>query len=680
MKLIRWFFIGAFTLISLLTLPAMGVAQDTGNSSPGTASAPLPINRVSMFTSGVGYFQHGGSVTGDEEITLNFSRDDINDILKSLVIQDFGGGTVETVTYPSQDPLSRILESFSLDISDSPPLIQILNRTRGEEVVIEGTGTVTGKILSIEFRTLPTEKGSRQRAFLNLLTDRGIVQRSIEDVRSISFTDHQLQEELESALKVIAENRQEDRKSVVIRFSGEGERQVRIGYIRQVPVWKTSYRIVIGENEEEAQLQGWSIIENTGEFDWRGVRLSLVSELPVSFIMDLYSPVYTSRPELAPPAAPTVSPQVYERDRAPEPEMYSEPSMKSERMESAAADSGYGYFAETEEEDSLDLESTGVESAALPGTGAVYTIAEPVTIPRRSAAMVPIITGPVETAKVLIYDSSVLSNRPLKGIRFTNTTGRQLPAGPVTVFEGSTYSGDALLPELVPGEERLASYAVDLTTAVEASSDSDPEDITSIKITGGYLRITYKQMERTEYRISRTTESGAELLILHPKRYGWELASDVEPASETSGAYRFSLELSADTDIEFTVPLIRITRNEISLLNIREDQILYYLSQQTIDDETSAELERVKELKDILTEKESARRKLQEELSAIFRDQERIRKNLQAIDSSSDLYRRYLAALTEQEDRIEQLEKNLEDAERDEETARKALKDYIDSI
>lgn len=680
MKLIRWVFTSAFTLLSLFTLPAMGVAQDTDSGSPGTASAPLPIERVSMFTSGVGYFQHSGSVTGDEEITLTFSREDINDILKSLVIQDFGGGSVETVTYPSQDPLSRILESFSLDISDSPPLSQILNRTRGEEVIIEGTGTVTGKILSIETRELPAETGSRQTAFLNLLTERGIVQRSLDDIRSITFTDPQLQNELESALKVIAENRQEDRKSVVIRFSGEGQRQVRIAYIRQVPVWKTSYRIVLGDIGKEAQLQGWSIIENTGEFDWRDVQLSLVSELPVSFVMDLYSPVYTSRPELAPPSAPTVSPQVYERDRAFVPGMYSEPSMKSERMGGAAEDSGYSLYEDAEAEESLELASTGVESAALPGTGAVYTIAEPVTIPRRSAAMVPIVAGTVQTDKVLIYDSSVLSKRPLKGIRFTNTTGRQLPAGPVTVFEGSTYSGDALLPELVPGEERLASYAVDLHTVIEESSDSEPEDIISIKVTGGYLRITYKQTARTEYRISRTAESGAELLILHPKQYGWELASDIEPISETSGAYRFSLKVPSKADMEFTVPRIRTTRNEISLLNIREDQIIFYLSQQMIDEETAAELRRVKELKEELTVKESARRKIQGEISAIFRDQERIRKNLQAIDSSSDLYRRYLQTLTEQEDRIEELEEELESAVQAEEAARKALLEYIDSI
>jgi len=683
-KAAQFILAGAFALFSLFSLSAMGVAQEsTGNGGNNGEPSPLPITRVSMFTSGVGYFQHDGTVSGTEEITLTFSRKDINDVLKSLVIQDFDGGLVETVSYPSQDPLSRILNSFSLDLSDNPSLAEILGRTRGEEVIILGPAAVRGTILSIEYRDMAGENGTRKAAFINLMTAEGIEQRSIEEIRSITFTDGELQEEIDAALSVIAEHRQEDRKSVTLRFSGQGNRRVRVGYIREVPVWKTSYRIVLDENgTEEAQIQGWSIIENTGELDWRDVTLQLVSEMPVSFVMDLYSPVYTSRPVITPPAGVSAAPREYGRAMPPAAESYREPAFKSEGLGSGLAEDAADSFTlreQAEEAPGLNL-SSGVESAALPGTGSVYTIATPVSISRRSAAMVPIVSGTIGTEEISIYDQSALPDRPLKGVRILNSTGLQLPAGPVTLFEGANYAGDALLPELLPDEERYASYAVDLATGIYVTSDTYPEKTVSIKITGGFLTIERMQRLETRYRINRIAADPAELIILHPKRSGWNLEPGIEPLSETGESYRFSIRIQPDDPVEFSVPLKRTTGREIALINLGEDQIGYYLSQPKLDDKTEEELQRLRELKHDLSEKEAARREIEEELSSIYRDQERIRKNIQAIDSTSNLYRRYLETLTEQEDKIEELENRLKSARSAEESARTALRDYIDSL
>jgi hypothetical protein len=683
-KAAQFILAGAFALFSLFSLSAMGVAQEsTGNGGNNGEPSPLPITRVSMFTSGVGYFQHDGTVSGTEEITLTFSRKDINDVLKSLVIQDFDGGLVETVSYPSQDPLSRILNSFSLDLSDNPSLAEILGRTRGEEVIILGPAAVRGTILSIEYRDMAGENGTRKAAFINLMTAEGIEQRSIEEIRSITFTDGELQEEIDAALSVIAEHRQEDRKSVTLRFSGQGNRRVRVGYIREVPVWKTSYRIVLDENgTEDAQIQGWSIIENTGELDWRDVTLQLVSEMPVSFVMDLYSPVYTSRPVITPPAGVSAAPREYGRAMPPAAESYREPAFKSEGLGSGLAEDAADSFTlreQAEEAPGLNL-SSGVESAALPGTGSVYTIATPVSISRRSAAMVPIVSGTIGTEEISIYDQSALPDRPLKGVRILNSTGLQLPAGPVTLFEGANYAGDALLPELLPDEERYASYAVDLATGIYVTSDTYPEKTVSIKITGGFLTIERMQRLETRYRINRIAADPAELIILHPKRSGWNLEPGIEPLSETGESYRFSIRIQPDDPVEFSVPLKRTTGREIALINLGEDQIGYYLSQPKLDDKTEEELQRLRELKHDLSEKEAARREIEEELSSIYRDQERIRKNIQAIDSTSNLYRRYLETLTEQEDKIEELENRLKSARSAEESARTALRDYIDSL
>ena len=58
-------------------------------------------------------------------------------------------------------------------------------------------------------------------------------------------------------------------------------------------MWKTSYRLILAE---KPALQGWAIVENQTDNDWTDVQLSLVSGRPISFIQDLYQPLYIPRP------------------------------------------------------------------------------------------------------------------------------------------------------------------------------------------------------------------------------------------------------------------------------------------------------------------------------------------------------------------------------------------------
>jgi len=74
------------------TLSAKGQREvnSEGKSASG-ASQELPISRVVLFTSGVGYFQREGVVEGNTELALYFKTKDVNDLLKSLIVQDLDG-------------------------------------------------------------------------------------------------------------------------------------------------------------------------------------------------------------------------------------------------------------------------------------------------------------------------------------------------------------------------------------------------------------------------------------------------------------------------------------------------------------------------------------------------------------------------------------------------------------
>src|SRR5215831_18897946 len=298
-----------YFLAATLVVPALAAAQ-----TPRAANTDVPVTKVLLFSSGVGYFEHAGSVHGNSATELRFKTSQINDILKSLVLQDQDGGRVGVITYPSQDPLAKTLKSFQVDITRNPSLADLLNQLRGARVTIAAqTEHVSGTILGVERRQKAPERGEEpvEVPVLNLLTGASIRSIELPSIASLTLDDPQLQDELTKALTALVQARDQDKKPVTINFQGAGDRHVRIGYVVETPVWKTSYRLLLGE-KTAAYLQGWAMVENQTEADWNSVSLSLVSGRPVSFTMDLYRPLYATRPVVRPELYAGLTPQTYD--------------------------------------------------------------------------------------------------------------------------------------------------------------------------------------------------------------------------------------------------------------------------------------------------------------------------------------------------------------------------------
>src|SRR4051812_2266729 len=127
-------------------------ADEAPATQPAGKQADVPVKAVVLFSSGVGYFEHYGTVTGNGSTELRFKTQQINDILKSLVLQDMDGGKVSTVTYPSQDPIAKTLRSFQVDITNNPPLADLLNQLRGAQLTVTKIDAtkITGTVLGVE--------------------------------------------------------------------------------------------------------------------------------------------------------------------------------------------------------------------------------------------------------------------------------------------------------------------------------------------------------------------------------------------------------------------------------------------------------------------------------------------------------------------------------------------------
>jgi hypothetical protein len=299
----------------------------------------LPVQRVVLYKNGVGYFEHSARVRGKQELNIDFTTSQLNDVLKSLTVVDLGDGRISSVRYNSIAPLSERLKALRLPFGDQVDRDDFLVALRGARVEVHsGSSTATGKILSVDPVKKPTAKGDLvDSTEFSIITDSGEMR--IFDLgpgTTVRLADHELNEEVNRYLGLISSSRSRDLRRMTISASGTGEREVFVSYISEVPVWKSTYRIILPvkangkENEKENEkaatqphLQGWAIVDNTIGEDWKDVRLSLVAGAPQSFIQEISQPFYTRRPVIALPQSVQLTPQTHEatleEDKAPPP-------------------------------------------------------------------------------------------------------------------------------------------------------------------------------------------------------------------------------------------------------------------------------------------------------------------------------------------------------------------------
>ena len=283
----------------------------------------LPITRVVMFNSGVGYFSRSGEVDGDARVDLTFQETDINDLIKSMVLEDFGGGRVAAVSYDGREPIARTLASFSINLHGETTFAGILQQARGERVEVTTNSTaqnqpgkVTGAIVGIESQAAPgrLNEPAVPVAVLNLWCAEGLRAVKLTEVQQLRFLNPVIESEFRRALEVLALNHDAAKKAVSLHFAGDGKRRVQVGYVVEAPIWKTSYRLVLDAQGKGGKpyLQGWAIVENPTDEDWTGVRMALISGRPISFKMDLYNPLYVPRPTVEPELFASLRPPTYD--------------------------------------------------------------------------------------------------------------------------------------------------------------------------------------------------------------------------------------------------------------------------------------------------------------------------------------------------------------------------------
>lgn len=310
----RRFLITCFVAAPVMVSTQAPATPQTERPAVESPAAPaLPVRRVVLYKAGVGYFEHLGTVRNRQDVTVRFTSAQLNDVLNSLTVLDLGRGQITGISYNSTAPIEQRLGALRLPLGESTTQVQMLNSLRGARVEVTSAGAaIDGRLLSVEQR-------ARQRGEDTIVTDTIAVITDGGDVRSfelspsthVRIVERDLRQEVGRYLDLVGSTREQDVRNMVISTSGAGDRQLFVSYVSEVPIWKSTYRLVLSAKGKPL-LQGWAVVDNTIGEDWRNVELSLVAGAPQSFIQNISQPYYGRRAVVPMPSTVLAAPQTHQ--------------------------------------------------------------------------------------------------------------------------------------------------------------------------------------------------------------------------------------------------------------------------------------------------------------------------------------------------------------------------------
>nr|WP_252722494.1 DUF4139 domain-containing protein [Treponema medium] len=646
-----------FTILSAACI--VGAAADPAKNF---SADDIPLKKVTLYSSGVAHYVHEGTVAGSGNIALLFSPAQINDVLKSLVVMDPGAKSL-AVNYQSEDTLRKTLESLKIDLSAATTLYDILKAQKGAEVELFTPHQIIGKILSVD----KNSSKETDTFFISLAAKDGIHIIAFSDIQSFKFTDKKRNEDLNTALALILDASAKNRKKLDIKIDAQGERKIGLSYVMEAPVWKASYRLDMGT--DKAAFQAWAIIDNSTDLDWKNITLTLTTGRPVGFTQNLYAPYYTYRPEVPLAIAQAAEAETFDSaDRAVE---YAAAMPLAEKRSAMMKKEAYGYtvagYDEAEYDDLQEKnDSAYFENQAEAGNAGemfAFTPSKPVTLERQQSTMIPLTLASLPAEKYSVFSSIPYNERvnPKFCISIENTSGLKLPAGPITVLDGGEYAGDALLEFLPEAEKRLIAYGDDIEVTGSKRADST-RTIETIKMTDGVMTTSYRQVQSTTYLIRNANKKERTVIVEHAKNAGFELTTKQALAETTANKYRFKFKAAGNTGTELKVEETRTYRSSQKIFDMNSNTFISYTTNSEIPDKVRKAFTSIITEKEKVTAAEKALKTLQDRQTEIGKEQDRVRRNLEAVGSESQQGRAFLTKLLKLETELDNLKTDIADA------------------
>ncbi|TXT55052.1 MAG: hypothetical protein BAJALOKI2v1_700017 [Promethearchaeota archaeon] len=644
----------------------------------------LKVEKVIIFKHGVSYFLRSGTLEDSGKFELEFDFDEMNDVLKSLFVLDTSEqGFISSISYETSLDSDQLLKSIMLDIPSENSFSSLIKQIKGAEVSLtigDDIKMIDGTIMGIEYieKTIKEHKIT-EKIIPILKADGKIVKIPFSEISSFEIKNEDLRKDLSFFLNTSISSKKKESKKITINCESGGEKSERtilVNYIHASPVWKTSYRLIMSEEQAKNQkclLSGWAMVENTTNEDWEDIELSLVAGMPVSFIYDFYKPIFIERPVIEPPKTASARPaEIEEKVRADQYKSYVEeaememagapaPSRARKMKEAPAPTMGFGGgLSDDRLMEKLET-STKTTSKDL-GELFEYNISNPVSIKRKQSALVPILTEQIKAKRVLLYDKTKHQKNPHACLEITNDTSLTLESGPSTIIYKDNLAGEAVIPFLNKGDTRLLNYAVELAVLITHEQNTENKRVHKVSFGGGYSYEYFYTLQYNTYKIKNKTDEQKELYLDHPKNSGFKiLESPVDP-EETTNYWRFKLKIEPKGAIEFKIKERKENYRTHYISSWTQEQLLdrisLYVNKKFIDTQLESKLKEIADDIGQLNKFKLKKSELEREIQHLNNEQERLRENISVLGDSTQeatLREKYVKKLTDQENRFEEI-------------------------
>ncbi|WP_112607102.1 DUF4139 domain-containing protein [Rhizobium sp. WW22] len=636
------------TAILLLSasFPAIALAADN-----------WAIRSITLSSGGLAQVSRSANINGDGMIRIEVPLDQVDDILKSLVVNG-SAGSVAGMSLAGPQPLQETFKGLPFTPEALSSVPSLLTSMQGARVsVTSGGKTVEGNILGIETR----KSGDKAAAYLLTVIDRdGAVETlALGEDASVRLEDAELRAKIAKAAAAIAHGKNDRTRTIDIKVNGVKDGSaVGLTYVVPSPIWKTAYKVVIDGNDK-ARLQAWTVLENASGEDWKGVKLTLTSAEPVTLKQGLHQLYWRERQEVPVNTASNNVPDPDSGDLSNRRRLASgaeAPAMPAPRR---AMKSIGGKMADAQayEADELARPAEPMQVAAgVPATATESDISATFELPgtydlaNGDTLSVPIMDADVEADMVDMYRSGSAYRNPIAAVMLKNTTGVSMPAGILTLYDGKAgYVGDSQMSALPEDDTRLASFATDRKVTI-SEQQTPTEEIASLKVVDGVMNATVKYRQTTTYTVSGALDGERTVVIEHPIRDGWSFSSS-EGFGKTATHQRLKAIVPAGTEKVLTAVDEQLQSSSYALVDAEPDMLLGW-SASAHDKALTDKLTNLADARKRQVAVQNDLERLDSEIEKTTSEQERIRQNLGAVPDNSDLKKRYLKALADSEDQI----------------------------
>ena len=653
-----------FMLISLMCMTTVFAGPENGFSEED-----IPLKKVTLYSSGVAHYEHEGIVKGSGKIDLLFLPSQISDVLKSVFVKDPAAKNL-SINYQSEDTLKKTMQSLKVDLFGNDSIFKLLKAQKGAEIEVYTPNKITGKILSVD-----KIEDSKAGIILSIVSADGVKIISFNDVQLFKFTDPQRNEDLQKALSLILEASARERKLISIDIEAAGERNIGLSYVMEAPIWKPSYRLDMGN--ESAAFQAWAIIDNSTDIDWKDVKLTLTSGRPIGFRQNLYEPYYTERETIPILAGQTAGIETF--DSAYDDDMAYEETMAAPMMERRA----YAKAAAPSMADAKESSYFENQAAAKTSAGEMFAFSpvKPINLPRQKSTMIPLSLVSLPAQKYSVFSNMAYGAdvHPKLCISIENNSGLKFPAGPITVFENGEYVGDAVLEFLPEKEKRLIAFGDDMDVRGSRTENFDKQ-IQTIKIVKGVLNLQYKSSKNSMYTIKNAASKERSIVVEHPISSGYKLADEKVLLEKTSNKYRFNINVKANAQGKLEVVEERLFEEILQINTMDNNAMLGIYSNSEIPEKIKKAFKSILDEKAKVDKAQISLNNLQNEQKELNAEQDRVRKNIQAVGSETQQGKMFLDKLLEIENSLDNLKKKIIQAEKEYSGTRSAFLDYVEKI